>query len=132
MRDAAGELDDLQTPLDVALGVCDDLAVLGRQQFGQLGHVGLDQALEFEHHPRAALRVGRGPALEGVLGRLDRAVHLIDAGQLHPRLDLTRVGVEHVGEATRRPREGRAVDEMVDVAHGDAFPGLDVLDWGAV
>jgi len=125
MRDAAGELDEFQAALDVALGVGDDLAVLAGQQLGQLRHVGLDQPLELEHHPRAALGIGRGPAFEGVLGRLDGPVHLLDRRQLHPGLNLAGVRVEHVGEAARGPGEGRAVDEMVDVAQaGPRMPEL--------
>src|SRR6478672_7146819 len=119
MGDAAGELDHFQTALDVAFRVGDDLAVLGRQQFGQFVDVGLDQPLELEHHPRAALGVGGGPAFEGVLGGLDGAVHLGDRSQLHPRLDLAGVRVEDVGEPARGAREGSAVDEVVDVAHAD-------------
>jgi 1-acyl-sn-glycerol-3-phosphate acyltransferase len=103
MRDAAGELDDLKAALDVALGVGDDLAVLGREQLGQLVHIGLDQALELEHHPRAALGIGRGPAVEGGLGGLDRAIHLGDRGQLDPRLNLAGVGVEHVAKRPEAP-----------------------------
>jgi hypothetical protein len=45
MRDAAGELDHLEPALDVALGVGHDLAVLARQQFGELVHVRFDQRL---------------------------------------------------------------------------------------
>ena len=69
--DAAGELDHLQAPLDVALGVGDHLAVLGRQQGGQLLHPRLDQALIGEHHPRPALRIDRGPGRLGGQGGLD-------------------------------------------------------------
>ena len=91
--------------------------MLGRQQFGQLIHIGLNEAFELEHHPRAALGIGRGPAVEGVLGGLDGAIHLGHRGQLDAGLDLTGVGVEHVRVAARGTGEGRAVDEMVDVAH---------------
>ncbi len=41
MRNAAGELDDLEAALDVALGVGNGLAVLARQQLGQLVVVAL-------------------------------------------------------------------------------------------
>jgi hypothetical protein len=57
VRDAAGELDDLKAALDVALGVGDHLAVLGREHLGQLVHVGFDEALEVEHDPGAPLRI---------------------------------------------------------------------------
>jgi len=117
MRDAAGEFDDFEAALDVALGVGDDLAVFAGKQFGQFIDVGLDQTFELEHHPRPALGVGRGPAVEGVLGGLDGPVHLGDRGQLHPGLNHAGVRIEHVGEAARGAGEGCAVDEVVDVAH---------------
>jgi hypothetical protein len=76
VRDSAGELDDFEAAHDVALGVGDDLAVLGRQQLGQLVHVGVEQAHEVEHHPRPALRIGRGPGRLGGLGVGDGGVQL--------------------------------------------------------
>ncbi|MNN06453.1 hypothetical protein D3C81_1192440 [compost metagenome] len=118
VRDAAGEFNDFQTALDVALGVGDDLAVFRGQQLGQLVHVGLDQALELEHDAGAALRVGAGPALEGGLSGLNRAVHLADGRQLDAGLNLAGVGVEHVAETARCAVEGRTVDEVANVAHG--------------
>ncbi len=59
MRDATGELDHLQTALDVAFGIRKDLAVLAGQQLGQLVHIGLDQTLELEHDAGTALGIGR-------------------------------------------------------------------------
>jgi hypothetical protein len=76
VRDPAGELDHLQAAHDVALGVGDDLAVLGRQQVGQLIHVGVEQAHELEHHPRPALGIGRGPGRLGGGGVGDGGVQL--------------------------------------------------------
>jgi hypothetical protein len=35
VRHAAGEFDDLDTTLDIALGVGDGLAMLARQEFGK-------------------------------------------------------------------------------------------------
>src|SRR3546814_1222655 len=61
MRRGAGEFDDVEPALDVAARVGDHLAMLGRQHLRELVHMGFDEALEFEHHARAALRVGRGP-----------------------------------------------------------------------
>ena len=115
--DAAGEFDHLQPPLDVALGVGDDLAVLARQHLGQLVHVRLDQALELKHDARAALGVRRGPAFKGVLRRLDRTIDLSGAGQLHTGLNLAAVRIEHVREPTAGAVKGRAVDEVADVSH---------------
>ncbi|MNI48121.1 hypothetical protein D3C73_1026730 [compost metagenome] len=117
MRDAAGELDHFQTALDVALGVGDDLAVLAGQKLGQFVHVRLDQALELEHDAGAALRVGRGPAFECGLRRLNRAIQLRRRRQLDAGLNLAGVGVEDVAEAARRPLESRTVDEVANIAH---------------
>ncbi len=118
MGNAAGELDHLQAPLDVAAAVGHDLAVLGGQQFGQLGHARLDQALELEHHPRPALGIGGGPGGLRLHRDLHGGVQLGRRGQGHAGLDLAGVGVEHLAEAARRPRRGPAVDEMGDVPHG--------------
>ena len=117
MGDAAGELDHLKPALDVAPGVGDDLAMLAGQQFGQVVHVRFDQALELEHHAGAALRIGRGPALERRLGGLDRAVDLAGRGQLDAGLNLARVGIEHVAEPARSALERLAVDEVANVAY---------------
>src|SRR3546814_9365307 len=57
MRRGAGEFDDVEPALDVAARVGDHLAMLGGQHLRELIHIGFDEALEFEHHARAALRV---------------------------------------------------------------------------
>ena len=63
MRDAAGELDHLQPALDVAAWrprtvlPCSDESSLARSSYSFC-----DQLQELEHHARAALRIGRGPA----------------------------------------------------------------------
>jgi hypothetical protein len=58
---AAGEFDDFDPALDVALGVGQHLAVFGREQLGQAVVFFGGQLQKFEHHPRAALRVGGRP-----------------------------------------------------------------------
>ena len=62
VRNAAGEFDDFEAALDVALGVGKRLAVLGGQEPRQRVEFLLGQFEEFHHHPRAPLRVGRRPA----------------------------------------------------------------------
>ena len=109
MRDAAGELDDFQPALDVALGVGDDLAVLGREQLGQLVHVGFDQPLELEHHPRAALRVGRGPARLRGLGGGDRASQVGGGAEADLGLDPALVGIEDVAWRSPELKEEPAI-----------------------
>ena len=96
MRDAAGELDHLEPALDVAAGVGDHLAVLGGEQVGELVHVRLDQRLELEHHPRAALRVGRRPGGLRLLRGGDGRLEIGRGAEAHLGLDLAVVGIEHV------------------------------------
>ena len=74
VRDADGELDDLDTALDVAAGVGQRLAVLERQQLGELVDVLVDQLDEPHQHPGPALRVPRGPVLLRLDGRRHRGV----------------------------------------------------------
>ncbi len=118
MRDAAGELDHLQPALDVALGVREGLAVLRREKPGKIIVFGLDQLEELEHHPRAALRVGRSP------GRLrgrrvgDRRLHVGLAGERDLGLHLAGVRIEHVAGASGCAGNLLAADEMADIAHG--------------
>ena len=56
VRDADGELDDLEAALDVALGVGDGLAVLAGEQFGQARHTRVAPA------PGTSSARGRGAA----------------------------------------------------------------------
>ena len=120
MGDATRELDHLEPTLDVALRVGDDLAMFGGQQLGELLHVSLEQHLEVEHDARAPLRVGRCPAGERRIGRIDRALEVGRGAEPDACLDLAAVGIEHVALSLARG-EARAVDEMVDSAHGAAF-----------
>ena len=74
--DAAGELGDLETALDVAARIRERLAVLAGQEPGELVELPLHQLEEPEQHARAPLRVGRGPGRLGRLRRRDRALDL--------------------------------------------------------
>src|SRR4051812_27962325 len=104
MRDAAGELDDVQATLDVALGVRNDLAVLRREQPGEFIHIPLDEVLEPEHDAGAALRVESGPLHLGRLRVLYGTVQLGCVSKADLRLDLTCRGIEDIAE----PRTCRA------------------------
>ncbi len=57
-------------------GVGEGLAVLGRQEPGEIVVLGLDQLEEFEHHAGAALRVGGGPGRKRGLRVGDRRLDL--------------------------------------------------------
>ena len=63
VRDAGGELDDLNTALDITEGVGDGLAMLDGEQFGDLVGIGVDQFDELHQHPGPLLRVPRAPFL---------------------------------------------------------------------
>jgi hypothetical protein len=92
LRDAATIFDHLEPALDVALGVGDDLAVLARQQVGELVHVALDQFLILEHHPGPALRVGRGPAGCAALRGVDAFCEVGRGAEADVGLDLPWLG----------------------------------------
>ena len=77
--------------LDVALGVGEGLAVLGGEQPREVVVFGLDQLEKLEHHARAALRIGRGPAREGGLRVRDRLFDLGLAGERDLGLHLAGV-----------------------------------------
>ena len=79
-----------------------------------------DQLLEFEHHARAALRVGRGPAGLRGEGGVDRLLQIGGGAEADMSLDLALIGVEHIALPLARS-EGGSADEMVDAAkHGYA------------
>src|SRR4029077_5563822 len=78
----------------------------------------LHQLEKLEHHPRAALRVGRGPGRLRRFGVGDRVFHIRFAGEGHLRLPLAGIGVEDVAAAAGAARHGLAADEMADLAHG--------------
>ncbi len=119
MRNAAGEFDHLEAALDVALGVGERLAVLGREQLGERLHLLLRQVEELEHHARAALRIGGGPGRAARPAALAMAAcDLGLAGERDLGLDLAGIGIEHVAETAGCPCDRFAADEMADVAHG--------------
>ena len=115
---SAAELDHFKSALDVPFAVGDDLAVLGREQRGELVHVALDQRLEIEHHAGPALWVHRGPS--GLRGRCggNRPIERIGAAQHNLGLLAAIVGIHHRALAGADQPARAAVDEMIDHAHG--------------
>ena len=72
-----------------------------------------DEPLELEHHPGAALRIGRGPGgLRGFRG-VDGFLEIRGSAEAHMGLNLALVGIEYVALALAG-REGRPADEMVN------------------
>ncbi|MGY4375356.1 hypothetical protein ACVWZ3_002995 [Bradyrhizobium sp. i1.3.6] len=114
MRDAAGELRDFEAALNVALGIRHGLAMLTREQLGELVVVALHQLDEFHHDAGPALRVGRGPFRLGGTGVLDRGADLGLGRQRHLGLDVAGHRLENVGSAARGALDLLATDEMSD------------------
>ena len=75
--DAAGELDDLDAALDRRPRLGERLAVLARDQAGELLGMGGDPVAEPEHHPRPLDDRRLGPGRQGRGGRLHGAVDLV-------------------------------------------------------
>ena len=112
MRDTAGKFDDLQTTLQVTVGISDYLAVFLRQQASQILRFALHQGFEGKHHPRATLRIDVGPILLGRFRRGDRLVDLRCGRQSDGGFDVSEGRVEDVGRAPAGARDGFASDEM--------------------
>src|SRR3546814_18388063 len=114
MGDAAGEFDDFQAALDVALRVGQHLAMFGGEQQGQFVHILFDQFLEAEHDAGAALGVGRGPFGLGGKGGVDRLLKMGGGGEFQLGLDRAGGGVEDVGQAGAGLGGGLSMYEMVN------------------
>ena len=83
MRDAAGELDDLEAAGDLAERVGDDLAVLGGEDRGELVLAGVEDLAEREQHLLALAQRRVGPAGECGLGGLHGDVDVGRRGEAH-------------------------------------------------
>nr|BFE87497.1 hypothetical protein GCM10020093_100980 [Planobispora longispora] len=105
MRDAAGELHDLQPAGDLAERVGVDLAVLGADQRGELVAVGVHQLAEAEQHLRPLDQRGVPPGGPGGRGGGHRRVHLRGRGQVDPPADLPVAGLK-ISEVRPSPSTG--------------------------
>ncbi len=83
MGDVGGELDDLETPVDLAQGVRQGLAVFGGEQLGQILLMAVDQFPEGEHDLLAPGQGGVPPAGKGYPGSSDGQVDFLDGGERH-------------------------------------------------
>src|ERR1700737_4188219 len=117
MRNAAGKLDHFKAALDVALGVGNGLAVLARQEIGELVVIALRQFKELHHHAGAALRIGRAPLHLRGFGVLDRRAHFSLGGQRHLGLDVARHWLKYVREPAGSALDLAATDKMSDCTH---------------
>ncbi len=96
---AACELRHFEAALQVAERVRNGLAVLHRDEPGQLFAVGVGELEKLHHHPGARLRVLRRPPDLGGLGIGDRLPDFACRGERDLRLHLAGVGIEDVAEA---------------------------------
>ena len=85
MGDAAGELDHLDAPGHFAPGVLQDLAVLGRDDPGQVVAVAVGELPEREEDAAAGGQRRVPPRGKGGGGRLDDMVDVLGRGQYHLR-----------------------------------------------
>ncbi len=124
MRDADGELDDLDSALDVTEGIGVGLAVLERQCGRELVGVLVDQVHEAHEDAGTTLRVPRRPFLLRLRGGGDGGGDLVGRRERHLGLHGTGTRVEDVGEAATLGGDALAVQEVRDgrdsgSGHGD-------------
>ena len=112
--DADGELDHLDTALDVAERIGHRLAVLDGQQFGEFVCVGVDQFDELHHHAGPPLRIPCAPLLLGVDRHGNGHVNVGRRGEQHLGLDLAGAGVEHVRGAGAGQVVTPTIDEVLN------------------
>ena len=113
LRDPAGELDDLQAALHLAARVVEGLAVLARDDAGEVVAARGEQLAVGEHDGRALGERGGAPAGERRARRAGGAVDVGGGGERDPPRDLAGRGVVDVAEALGR-RVGRTVDPVAD------------------
>jgi hypothetical protein len=122
LRDAASKFDDLKPALDIAASIADGLAMLAREQVGELVIFLLDQLHELEHYAGATLRIGRRPGRLRGLRILDRGTHLGGGGEGDLADHLAGHRLEHVACASGYALYLLSADEMTDLAHLAALP----------
>ena len=119
MGNTAGKFDDLQTALNVALGVRNHFAVFRRQKFRELVHICFQQFLEPEHDARAPLRVCGGPFGLGGQRSLHGFVKVSRRAHANLRLHLPCAGVENIAGARVASGLVRAGNKMVNLSHNN-------------
>ncbi|GLK26048.1 hypothetical protein GCM10017607_33670 [Microbacterium thalassium] len=123
VHEAGGELDVLDAAADLALRVREHLAVLAREDRGQLV-LTLDQQLaEPEEHVRALDQPGGAPRREGRLGGRDGGLDLVGGGERDLGGDLAGGGVEDRSGAICGTRL-LAGDHVADERHGVPLGGF--------
>src|SRR5471032_2746673 len=103
---AAREFEDVDAPVDFALGIGEHLAVFGDDDSRQVVFAFTQQVQVFEQYAGTADRRGVGPTGEGGLGGGDGLAHGLAAGQ---------------GHATGHLTGGRVVDVLIAIIAGNAL-----------
>jgi hypothetical protein len=115
LRNAAGELHDLDAARHLALRVGEHLAVLGGDQVRELVAVPVEQFQELEHHARPTQRRRPRPGREGGSRSPDRPIHLGCRGQRHLAGDDARGRVGDGLRTTRCTGQRAALEVVADV-----------------
>ena len=118
MRRAESEFDHFDAALDVALGVDERLAVLARENVGELVGVLGDEVVEFHQHAGAALRIGRAPGGLRRLGVENRGAHLRGGGERDRAAHRPVHRLKHFARPPRGARDALAADEVPVLDHG--------------
>ncbi len=117
MRDAAGKLHNVETPLDITPGVGDDLAMFRCQQMGKIVHVAFDQPLEVKHDTRPALRIYGRPCRLRRHCCIDGLLQLFGRAQADAGLHLTIVRIIYVPGAGGYGTDRASADEVGNISH---------------
>ena len=117
VRDAAGELHDLEAALHLARRVRQHLAVLVGDEAGQLRDVRVDELAEREEHLGALAQRCLRPVGECLLGLLHRVVDIAGRGERNVCLLFTGRGVPHRRASIARSAGQLAADPVLDGPH---------------
>ncbi len=124
IRDAGGEFHHLHAARDLATGVRQHLAVLGRDDGRQLAGVLLQQVAELEHHACASQRGQAGPTGQRRRGSRDRGIDIRARAEHHLARHLARRRIEHIRKAAGATGgAGAADDVMNDRIHAHVSSG---------
>src|SRR5439155_5537641 len=117
-RDAAAELDHLESARNLAERVREHLPVLGREMTREILPVGVEELADAEEELRALRDREGAPRRERRLRRLDGGIDVFDAREIDgARLDAGR-GVEDGTAPAGSPLAAGAADPVVDRPDG--------------
>ena len=114
MRQPAGELDDFDPAIDLAKRVGEHLAVLARQDLGEVALAALDELAEGEEDARPCGQRRAAPGSSGVGGRGDRRVDDRRVSERDPRARLAARRVVDVAPPVGRSVPGFAINPVRD------------------